>query len=1145
VHLPARAGTEGYPSTRTDQNARTRVAFVGFIALLFYQSIIGAQTVSPPGTRIVNVASVTAQSGTGQITRVSNPVSTTVAAISFSLTKSVNPSGTVQPGSTLRYTLRFENTFGFDQTGVTLTDLLDSVFTGASGLTSGTIPDLGTVGGSIAVTGSYDAFAREVTYAIPNLPAGFIGEVQFQAKLSASIPSDSLVLNRFSATSDQDPVGVISAEVASAVVGPALNLSMTASRGQVEVGDLTGFRMQITNLDPTMNLSGARVVFRMPEGLRFQRGSFRIAGKTGKTPLVRGQGQTLILSLGNLQAGETIESSLVGIVSAGATTGEQNATARADARTPSGLRVRSGPASTVLRIVRGVLAMEAVIVGRVFADLDDDGRPSLGEPAIPGVRIYLEDGTQVLTDIAGKYHMEGIRPGLHVLKIDPETLPPGLAAAPAGLRSFGHSGVQFVDLNASELFKANYPLRGSIGALAGLKVRLLNATPDVDLDSPRVRENEDGASGSTGSSGMAGVEISSVLATAIFEQGSSVLRIDAEEHLESLALLLRERGAMARKFIVEETGDASTILGRARVRAFEGALRRALRINSPVKPGGGEPLSGKAAGSRSSPESNLAIDPAAKKLKTLSPGLYLLKPESGELFQRERIDIELAFPTGEMPRLMVGDEVILDDRIGARMETSLSGMSLYRFVGIPLSEGENAIIAESVGGEMPRRITVYVERRGIPASITVRGQGGSQPADGKSPGRAEIEVRDARGHTVPDGTIVTVETLSGQILGTDGDRVAGGFQIKTTGGKAVVRLSASQIAEDRIVKARTGGVEGEGTVRFGTHLRKWILTGVGEAGWSGENDEAEEDLLSDMTRPGGTSARLALYAKGKIGAKDLISISYDSDRQRDQDALFRVQDPSENFPVYGDSSVQSYDLQSQGKLALRWERDRSMAMVGDFHTGLNAAELARYDRVLTGAFTRIETSRLSVQAFGASTPQRSARDAIRADGSSGPYRLSRKPVVAYSERVILEVRDRFHTERILSSSVQTRYVDYDIDYISGTLLFRSPVSAEDQGFNPVTLVVTYELVDPDGSNLVAGGRVAYRPTTKLEWGTTAIQEERGDGDLWITGADLTVRPWAGASITGEYAQARTAGVATGAVAVKFSSAIGDKTSLLG
>ena len=205
MRLPARAGLEKTPSTRTDKNAHKRVAFVGFIALFFYQSIVGAQTTSPPGTQIVNVASITAQSGTGQITQSSNPAVTTVAAVAFSLTKSVSPAGTVQPGTSLTYTLRFENTFGFDQTGVTLTDSLDPAFTGATGVTTGIIPDLGTVGGSIAVTGSYDAFAREVTYSIPFLPAGFIGEGGFAATLSATVPSDSLILNQFSAASDQDP----------------------------------------------------------------------------------------------------------------------------------------------------------------------------------------------------------------------------------------------------------------------------------------------------------------------------------------------------------------------------------------------------------------------------------------------------------------------------------------------------------------------------------------------------------------------------------------------------------------------------------------------------------------------------------------------------------------------------------------------------------------------------------------------------------------------------------------------------------------------------------------------------------------------------------------------------------------------------
>jgi hypothetical protein len=392
---------------------------------------------------------------------------------------------------------------------------------------------------------------------------------------------------------------------------------------------------------------------------------------------------------------------------------------------------------------------------------------------------------------------------------------------------------------------------------------------------------------------------------------------------------------------------------------------------------------------------------------------------------------------------------------------------------------------------------------------------------------------------------VTVEAGDGTILGRDADAVAEGVQAGNHGGIATVRLSPATAAETRKVRAFAGDAEGEGEIRFDPELRRWVVAGLGEAGWSANGSALRTDQVTrDPSARSDASARLALFARGRISEKDLLSFSYDTGRDRHEDELFRQEDPTAFFPVYGDASAQAHTLESQGKFAARWERDRSMGMYGDFRTGLSAAELTRYDRPLSGALAHIDTPKVVVHAFGATTPQISVRDAILADGSSGPYRLSRRSVVAYSERVVLEVRDRFRTERVLGTTPQRRFSDYDIDYEAGTILFRSPVASQDLGFNPVTIVVTFEVADGAGSNLVAGGRVGYRPSARFEVGTTAVREERLDKDFFLTGMDLTVRPWLGAAISAEYAQTSDATGRSGAYALKFNAPAGENVSVV-
>ncbi|HEV8324965.1 MAG TPA: OmpA family protein [Myxococcota bacterium] len=68
---------------------------------------------------------------------------------------------------------------------------------------------------------------------------------------------------------------------------------------------------------------------------------------------------------------------------------------------------------------------EGLLFGKVFCDADKDGEQDHGEEGIPGARIYFDTGYYAVTDSTGKYHLKAIDPGLHLVKIDRHTLPPG------------------------------------------------------------------------------------------------------------------------------------------------------------------------------------------------------------------------------------------------------------------------------------------------------------------------------------------------------------------------------------------------------------------------------------------------------------------------------------------------------------------------------------------------------------------------------------------------------------------------------------------------------------------------------------------------------------------------------------------------
>jgi hypothetical protein len=67
-----------------------------------------------------------------------------------------------------------------------------------------------------------------------------------------------------------------------------------------------------------------------------------------------------------------------------------------------------------------------VVTGRVFVDVRGSGHFTSGDRGIAGVRVYLEDGSYVTTDAQGLFSFAAVRPGMHVLRIDPSTLPDGV-----------------------------------------------------------------------------------------------------------------------------------------------------------------------------------------------------------------------------------------------------------------------------------------------------------------------------------------------------------------------------------------------------------------------------------------------------------------------------------------------------------------------------------------------------------------------------------------------------------------------------------------------------------------------------------------------------------------------------------------------
>jgi hypothetical protein len=336
----------------------------------------------------------------------------------------------------------------------------------------------------------------------------------------------------------------------------------------------------------------------------------------------------------------------------------------------------------------------------------------------------------------------------------------------------------------------------------------------------------------------------------------------------------------------------------------------------------------------------------------------------------------------------------------------------------------------------------------------------------------------------------------------------------TDTGNAMIRLRYNERQSD------------EFKVWLAPAARDWILVGIAEGTAAYNTISGNMETASAAEREAGfeQDGRIAFFAKGRIKGDFLLTAAYDSAREK-QDARDRLKgtiEPDRYYLLYGDGTEQRFEAASQSKLYLKIERRQFVALFGDFDTGFTVTELARYNRSLSGLRGDFAGERLSVSGFAARTDTGLVQDELRGDGTSGLYRLSRAPIVIGSDKLHIEVRDRFEITRVLETHELSRFIDYDLDYERGTIFFKEPVPSRDHDLNQVFIVVDYEVRSGGDDETVGGVRVAAKLAgDKVEIGASAIHEGAQAGDTRIVGSDLTWRVSDATKVRAEVAQSES------------------------
>ena len=202
---------------------------------------------------------------------------------------------------------------------------------------------------------------------------------------------------------------------ASGEVNPA-KFTVTASKTHVKAGDVVTITGKFHN---TFGDTFNGVYFQMsnPRGLDFLRNSARVNGQT-----VTAREGSFIIPIGTVLANERVTTSVQLLVTRAVTPGKQYQIDFFIANNTSQLSERG---RVRLIVEEDPIFDQGTLIGKVFNDANRNEKQDKGERGVPWVRLMTEEGIVVITDDEGRYHIPGISPGRHVVKIDAHTLPPG------------------------------------------------------------------------------------------------------------------------------------------------------------------------------------------------------------------------------------------------------------------------------------------------------------------------------------------------------------------------------------------------------------------------------------------------------------------------------------------------------------------------------------------------------------------------------------------------------------------------------------------------------------------------------------------------------------------------------------------------
>lgn len=845
-----------------------------------------------------------------------------------------------------------------------------------------------------------------------------------------------------------------------------LFLQKKASRDTVEIADTLLYTLTMRNTSG-LGLSRLTLTDTLPSGFSYIKNSTTLDGETAADP-TGGKGPVLEFAIDGLSA---TDRKLTYRVAVGPGALEGDGVNRAVLRSFSPARKVSNTGSAGVKVEGGVFDDRAYVLGKIFADCNANSIQDEGEPGLPRVRLYLEDGSFVISDGKGKYSFYGVSPRTHVLKVDSTTLPVGVSMLPISHRHARDGKSQFVDVQRSEMHRADFAVGPCSDALSQALVPREPATDSV-----------------ASINGGLGRELN--------------LGLQNELKAEGAADVADVR-ALAASGVVGDT-----------------TLARATPKAAPVA---------------------TTVDAAPATLQTMIANIDnsadFIGLADGDEIGSAQVSVRVKGPAGSTFDLKVNDQMVASDRVGTKVVDRGRRLEAWEFIGVDLRPGKNSlqlVQRDPFGNARAiRDLTLIAPDQMARVKVVTPAEGIA--ADGEQVARIRVEVQDQHDVAVTSRTPITLEATLGTWEVEDLDPNEPGTQVFIEGGQAEFHLRSPSTPGTALINVSSGRFTAGAQFNFVPALRPLIGAGVIEGTLdlrkfdtrsitaARREDGFEQELRQFSARDGELTggARAALFLKGKVRGDYLLTLGYDSEKDS-RERLFRDIQPDRFYPVYGDSSVKGFDAQSTSRLYVRIDKDRSYLLAGDFTTQSLSIErkLGAYNRSLTGVNERYQRGPLAINAFASHDNARQVVQELAANGTSGPFFLGNTAALENSEQIEIITRDRDQPAVIVSAVPQQRFADYEIESLTGRILFRAPIPSVDENLNPISIRITYEAEQGGDSFWTTGVDAQVRVNKVVELGAAVVDDQNPQEERRILSSNAIFTLGEHTQLVAEFAHTR-------------------------